>query len=96
MKLLKIVPSDRPEKKYKAVFEQGDGSSKTIHFGADGYKDFISSKGNEVKKKAYIARHSVNERWYRPDTAGALSRWVLWNKPTLNESIKDYKKRFNL
>jgi len=25
-----------------------------------------------------------------------LARWILWNKPTIKESIKDYKKRFNL
>ena len=29
-------------------------------------------------------------------TACSLSRWVLWNKPTISASIKDYKKRFNL
>ena len=25
-------------------------------------------------------------------SAGALSRWILWNKPTLKASIDDYKK----
>jgi len=25
-----------------------------------------------------------------------LSRWILWNKPTLKASISDFKKRFDL
>ena len=29
-------------------------------------------------------------------TAGSLSRYILWNKPTLKGSISDYRKRFNL
>jgi hypothetical protein len=27
---------------------------------------------------------------------GTLALYILWNKPTLQESIKDYKKKFNL
>ena len=27
---------------------------------------------------------------------GALSRWILWNKPTLKASIADFKKRFTM
>jgi len=29
-------------------------------------------------------------------SAGALSRWILWNKPTIEASKADFKKRFNL
>jgi hypothetical protein len=29
-------------------------------------------------------------------SAGALSRWLLWNKPTLKESLEDFKNKFNL
>ena len=29
-------------------------------------------------------------------TAGALSRWILWNKPTISGSLKDIQKRFNI
>ena len=41
-------------------------------------------------------RHKKNENWKDPTTAGALSRWVLWNKPSFRASVSDYKKRFNL
>jgi hypothetical protein len=29
-------------------------------------------------------------------SAGSLSRYILWNKKPLRESIADYKRRFNL
>lgn len=77
--------------KYVAVF---DNPYQKVPFGALGYSDFIES-GDLKKKKAYLARHRVRENWNDPRSAGALSRWVLWNKPTLEESIKDYIKRFH-
>jgi len=68
-------------------------------FGAKGYKDYIQySKEDpelaEKKKSAYIARHQVNEDWTDPLKAGTLSRYILWNKPTLRASIADFRKRF--
>jgi hypothetical protein len=38
----------------------------------------------------------MGEHWQRPDTPGALSRWVLWNKPTLAASVADFKRKFDL
>ena len=40
-------------------------------------------------------RHKATENWQKPMSAGSLSRYILWNKPTLKASISDYKKRFN-
>ena len=58
--------------------------------------DYTIHKDPE-RKKRYIERHSgMNEDWNDPLTAGALSRWILWNKPSFEDSIKDFKKRFNL
>jgi len=95
MKLESLTASTSATKKYKAVFRLDNNKTKTIQFGAKGYSDYISS-GDEEKKAAYIARHRVNENFNSPMTAGALSRWILWNKPTLSASIADFKKRFNL
>ena len=36
----------------------------------------------------------MGEDW-KITTAGALSRWILWGKPSL-ESFNDYKKKFRL
>jgi hypothetical protein len=100
LKLLSVKPSTKPEKKLMATFDV-DGKEKVVHFGSAKNKDYtIYSKEDKEKaekmKSAYLARHKVNENWNNPITAGALSRWILWNLPTQSASIKDFKKRFSL
>ena len=36
------------------------------------------------------------ENWKDYKSAGALSRYILWGEPSFRESVKKYKKRFNL
>ena len=92
-----IKKSTNQKKKLMAIFYEGDIKIKTVHFGASGYTDYIKSGGDDERKKRYIARHSNGkEDWDMYMTPGSLSRWILWSKPTLKESIKDYKKMFNL
>lgn len=91
-----IKKSTNKDKKYMAIFYDGEKKVKTTHFGASGYTDFIKSGGDEKKKKLYLDRHRANENWNDYKSAGSLSRWILWNKKTLSASIADYKSRFNL
>ena len=49
-----------------------------------------------ARKSLYIARHSKNEDWNNPRTAGALSRWILWNKTSFRDSVADFKRKFKL
>lgn len=76
---------------------------KKVYFGAYGMGDYpiyFKNKGSEKAeqmKNAYIKRHSgMNENWGKSgiDTAGFWSRWLLWNKPTLEASYSDIIKRF--
>lgn len=94
-----IKKSTRDDKRYMAIFTDSNGNKSTTHFGyADGNKTgstFIDHN-NEDKKKAYIARHRVNENWADYKSPGALSKHILWNKPTLTASINDYKSKFKL
>jgi len=97
-RMVSITKSDKKGKKFKAVFvsETKDGKrKKTIHFGAEGMSDF-TIHGDPKRKARYLARHKKRENWNNPMTAGALSRWILWNKPTLKGSIEDFKNRFKL
>ena len=55
-------------------------------FGAAGYSDFTMRKDPE-RKNRYIERHKKHENWNNPETAGYLSRFILWNKPTIKQSI---------
>lgn len=93
-----IKKSTNSEKKLMAIFyDEKLKKIKTVHFGASGYTDYIKSGGDDERKKRYIARHSNGtEDWNNYMTPGSLSRWILWNLPTLQASIKDYKKKFNL
>ena len=79
------------KKKYDARID----GTKTVSFGEKGASDF-TKHGNQDRKEAYIARHKTNEDWTKSGakTAGFYSRWITWNKPTLNESIDDINKRF--
>lgn len=84
------------DKKYAVtIFDTKRGTSKTIKFGAKGYEDYTIHK-NDKRRLAYDKRHSVREDWSNPLTAGFWSKWILWNKKTVNESIKDIEDRFNI
>ena len=94
--LLKISKSTKSGKKMMALFEDcHTNRQKTVHFGAAGMSDYTLHKDSE-RKASYLSRHGSNEKWEDYTTAGSLSRWILWNKPTLSASIADYKRRFKL
>jgi hypothetical protein len=94
LRLKTLRKSLKPTKKYDAVFED-EGREKTVSFGAAGMSDFTIHK-DEARKERYLNRHRKNEHWDKPDTPGALSRYILWNKKTLKASVRDYKKRFGV
>jgi hypothetical protein len=76
---------------YLAKFSNG----KTIKFGTSA-KTFIDySKENEVlakqKKIAFLKKNKNELEAFSPDT---LIRMLLWNKPSLKESIYDYNTMF--
>jgi hypothetical protein len=82
--------------KYKVQIFAQNGFIAAVKFGASGYGDYTLGT-SEDQKKAYIARHQANEDWTKTGyfTAGFWSRWLLWNKRTLQQSIKDIEKRFS-
>ena len=95
MRFKTLRRSRNPDKKWDAVFEK-EGKEKVVSFGAKGYSDFTKHK-DVTRKARYIKRHSgMGEDWNKPDTPGALSRWILWNKPSLKGSLRDFRKRFSL
>jgi len=94
LKSIQRAGASRPTKKMVAVFENlNTGRDKKVYFGAKGMSDYTIHKDPE-RKERYLRRHRARENWNEPMTPGALSRWILWNKPTLEASINDYVKRF--
>jgi len=90
----------RKYKKYSVLI-----GHKRINFGDDRYEDY-TQHGDPKRKALYIQRHKKNEDWNDPFgrlggnpavlTAGWWSRYLLWEKPTITEAIKDIKKRFGI
>lgn len=93
-KFIELKKATDQKHKYVAVFENKKTKrTKSIPFGGYGYEDYTIHK-DENRKRLYKLRHQ-NDRINEPMTPGALSMWILWNKPTIQESLKDYLKRFN-
>ena len=83
-----------------AVFLAGM-HQKTTHFGARSYGDYTvywkqSPKLARTKRQQYILRHRVRENWSDPTSAGSLSRYILWEKPTIQQAIRAFKSRFKI
>jgi hypothetical protein len=95
MNFYKLKKAEDGKHKYTIIFKTKEGKEKKISFGAMGYDDYIITN-DDKKKEAYIARHKVREDWNDPFSKGALSRYILWNKKTLKESLDDYLKRFKI
>jgi Family of unknown function (DUF5754) len=88
-----LKKSSRKDKKFMVTFDDG----KTLHFGASGYSDFTRHK-DTARRDRYDLRHSKRECWTREcyQTAGFWSKYLLWNKKTIKESIKDIRLRFRI
>jgi len=101
-----LSKSDRKDKKWKITTPEGTGrarqpqSGKTIHFGAKGYLDY-TQHGDIERKRLYLLRHgapSSREDWTKSgiSSPGFWSKHLLWNKPSLDESISDVEKKFKI
>jgi hypothetical protein len=94
IKLINIKKSNKSGKKLMATFDT-NGRRKVIHFGAAGMSDFTKHK-DKIRRNRYIFRHLKDYRTGDPSRAGYLSMFVLWNKPSLQASIADYRRRLNV
>eukprot|EP00438_Fugacium_kawagutii_P024445 Skav202118 [mRNA] locus=scaffold1980:146211:146504:- [translate_table: standard] len=85
-----LKKSSNPDKKYDAIVE-----GKKVSFGQKNASDYTQHKDPE-RKQRYIDRHRKNENWNDLKTAGTWSKNLLWNKPTISESIKSMENKFNI
>lgn len=90
---VEIRPSPRTGKKFRAVFSDGA----VVDFGADGMSDFTIHK-NEARRQRFLTRFArrIAASKDDPKSPMTLSHLLLWNKPSLDASLKDFKKRFGL
>lgn len=92
---VKISKSKNPTKKYTAVFFDEGKKIKTTHFGAAKASDF-TLHGDKERRRLYLIRHRKRENWSDYQSAGSLSRYVLWNLTDFEASKRDYARRFGL
>src|SRR6056300_891334 len=98
MVFVQLTPSQIEGKKYTAIFYDDNRKKiRTTHFGSAGMSDYSKSKHkDDERKQRYLDRHRANENWQDYKSAGSLSRYILWNKPSITASYNDYLKRFGL
>jgi hypothetical protein len=95
---IKLEKANDKKHKYQAIFlNEETNRKKTVKFGAikkngEPYEDYTIHK-DEERKERYIKRHA-KDNLTDPLSPGALSMYILWNKLTIEDSLKDYLKRF--
>jgi hypothetical protein len=95
VKLQSFGPSTNADKKYMVVLLKPDGRKKTVHFGAKNMDDYTKT-GDVQQKSRYIERHKDKENWNDPLTAGFWAKHILWNKTTVQASLAETKRQYNL
>jgi hypothetical protein len=91
-----LEPATDSTHKWVGVFtNETTKDERRIPFGAKGMSDYTLNK-NPLRRQSYLSRHRSREDWTNPMTAGALSRWILWESTSLQEAVRKFKRRFSL
>ena len=91
-----IFKSNKKNKKYEVIIFKDNKILKALNFGDSRYKDFIEyNKINpelaKDRKRLYLIRHTKNEDFNIFLTPSFWAKNILWNYPTLEESINSIK-----
>ena len=86
-----LTKSTNKGKKYDAIIN----GKKKVSFGATGYSDYTKHKDDE-RKQRYIARHGATQDWKDIEKPQTWARYLLWEKKTIPEAVKNMEKKFNI
>jgi hypothetical protein len=97
MKLINLIKSPNPEKKFRAVFEdEKTGRKRKTDFGAKGMDDYTITKDKEQRER-YRERHKKDLKTGDPTRAGYLSYDILWGPSTsVERNLALYKSKYSL
>lgn len=87
-----LTKSPNKLKKYRINYE-----NKNIDFGQAKASDY-TIHNDKRRLLNYLQRHKKNEDWTKTGllTRGFWARWLLWNKETIEDSIKDIEDNFKI
>jgi hypothetical protein len=97
-KLIKVMKSDKPKKKWTAVFKLDNGKEKKVHFGSAGMNDYTLTGDKEARERyRKRTKNQIENPNTTPLSPSYLSYYILWGDSTdIKKNISSYKKRFNL
>jgi len=97
MKLIDLVKSQNPDKKFRAVFvDEKTGRKRKTDFGAKGYDDYTLTHDKEQRER-YRARHQKDLKTGDATRAGFLAREILWGPSTnIQKNLAAYKSKYHL
>ena len=85
-----LEKSKKKNKKFVIIMD----NNMSHHFGDDRYEDY--TKHNDIeRKKRYITR-TIKQPQDNIHSPAFWSLNLLWNKPTLEQSIKNVEKKYNI
>jgi hypothetical protein len=92
-----LEPASDGKHKWVGVFTNpATKDERRVSFGAKGYEDYTQHH-DKLRRENYLSRHRARENWNDPQTAGALSKWILWGESTsLPVNVRSFKRRFGL
>ena len=105
IKLISIKKSLKESKKLTAIFQIKTSrqakkfTEKKTSFGynnPDDKQNDFTKHGDIDRRNRYIIRHAKDLTTDDPTRAGYLSIFLLWSKPTLEASVKDYNRRLKI
>jgi hypothetical protein len=103
-KFISLVKSTDKTHKYEVtLYNEETKRNKTIKFGKSGMNDYTllypkdKAEANKHKEN-YLKRHEAREDWTESGlgTSGFWARHLLWNKPTIEASLKNIKSVYKL
>lgn len=93
----RLVRSPRKDKKWRMIFLFNGNKLQHTDFGAPGYEDYTTHRDDQ-RKTAFLNRFRtlLEEKDYNFTAPIILSRYILWNKPTIRASLADFKRKYHL
>lgn len=88
----KIQPAPKNTSSRLTVIFKGPDKTTSLRFGSADGEAYVDH-GDDKLKKAWIARHGAKSSFDDPSSRSFWSRWILWNKESIPESVEKLRKR---